>query len=69
MEQQPAALQFADDVLVGIFDPAALVVGRFGGELAVGADGADQLGPFAVDETALARPASTSKSTSPKAGA
>ena len=36
MEQQAALLQLADDVLVGILDPAALIVGRFGGELAVG---------------------------------
>jgi hypothetical protein len=44
------APQFADDVLVAVLDPAALVVGRLGGELAVGPDGADQRRAFAVDE-------------------
>ena len=38
MEQQPSALQLADDVAVAVFDPAALIVGRFGGELAVRGD-------------------------------
>ena len=47
MEQQPALLQVADDVFVAVLDPAAAaVVGAFVGELAVGADGVDQLRTF-----------------------
>ena len=52
VEQQPAAAQLARDVFVGFLDPAAGVVGRFGGEAAIGSDGADQLGPFARLEAA-----------------
>ena len=53
MEEQPAALQVADDVLVAVLDPAALVVGRFRGELAIGTDRTDQSRPLAIDETGL----------------
>ena len=40
VEEQPALLQIADDVLVAVFDPAAAAVfGAFVGEFAVGSDG------------------------------
>ena len=53
VEQHALGLQLADDVAVAVLDPAALVVGRFGGECAVGGDGADQRRAFAVDEPGL----------------
>ena len=53
MEEQAAAFQVADDVLVAVFDPTALIIGGLGGELAVGTDGADQLRALAIDESGL----------------
>jgi len=53
VEQQAAALKVADDVAVGLFDPAALVLGRFGGERAVGRNRADQRRAIAIGEPGL----------------
>ena len=53
VEQHALGLQLADDVAVAVLDPAALVLGRFGGERAVGGDGADQRRALAVDEPGL----------------
>ena len=70
VKQQPALLQIADDVLVAILDPAAAAVfGAFVGELAVGADGVDKSGGPASTNSQLFRSTSTSKSSSPNAGA
>ena len=55
VKQQAVGLQLADDVFVGIFDPATLVVGRLGGESAVGCDRANQFRPLAVDESIALR--------------
>ena len=43
--KQPPLFQVAADVLVAILYPAALIIGRLVSELAIGADGADQLRP------------------------
>ena len=42
MEEQALGFQVADDVAVGLFDPAAFEFGRFVGERAVGSDGANE---------------------------
>ncbi len=53
VEQHAVGLHPPDDVAVGLLDPAALIIRRLGGELAVGADGVDQLRPLSVDEPLL----------------
>ena len=53
VEEQAATLQVADDVAIGLLDPAALVVGGLGGEGAVGGDGVDELRALAFHEAGL----------------
>ena len=70
MKQQPALLQIANDVFVAIFHPAtAAILRSFVGEFAIRTDALMSFGTIAVSEILLVLLTSTSKSTSPKAGA
>ncbi len=53
VEEQAARLQVADDVAIGILDPAALVVGGLGCEGAFGGDGVDELRALAFHKAGL----------------